>query len=256
MQSIVRRKPGFTLIELLVVIALIALIMSILLPAFSASRETARNLQCKARLRAVTTEFIFFADADGMSRRPAAGPLGENRFRIEDFQESIYKIDEYWDASSSNVMKLDSATQPLMCPSGPSMLERRASMPCSAGAIGPKRNVTVAFNKRLETRTFYFNGNPFPAAAVLTPSILHFPNVPLVLDADGAAADDAGKLPYYSAPPIQDDKLDDIYESGSFWFPSKRHMGKVNIGFVGGHVLSSSNPAAEPWSRWGYQPTP
>lgn len=247
-----RRVRGLTMLELLVVIAVIALILAILLPALSAGRETARDLKCKAGFREVATAFTFFADAGGSG----SSQLGENRFLIEDFQESIYGIDDYWDLPNTETARIDPANQPLMCPSGPYVLERRANMPCSAGAIGPAANVSVAFNKRLEKRTFYFNGNPFPAAAVLTPAILHHPNVPLLMDASGEAAAQANRTPYYTAPPIGDDKDVDIYESGSFWFPSNRHRGKLNVGFIGGHVLSSSDPTAEPWWRWGYQPEP
>lgn len=251
-----RRHLGFTLLELLVVISVIALILAILLPALSAGRETAFDLKCKTRFREVTTEFTLFADASGMGRRAGVSQLGENRFLIEEFQEAIYRIDDYWDASTTDTTPIDASEQPLMCPSGPSVLERRANLPCSAGAIGPRRNVSVGFNKRLEKRTFYFDGTPYPAAAVLTPAILQHPNVPLLIDVDGKLADDNNKLPYYTAPPIHDDKDVDIYESGNSWFPSKRHRGKLNVGFIGGHVLSSSDPVTEPWWRWSYQPEP
>ncbi len=249
-------RHAFTLIELLVVIAIIAVLLAILLPALSAGRAAARNLKCKTQLRNVATEFTFFADGNGIGPRGSGGQYGENRFLIEDFQESIYRIDEYWDAPSAGRTAMDASQQPLMCPSAPSVLDRRADLPCSSGAIGPKQNVSVAFNKRLETRTFYFNGNPYPAMALLSPAILHYPNVPLLIDVDGKAADGDGKLPYYTAPPLLDDKEVDIYESGNFWFPSRRHRGQLNVGFVGGHVLSSANPSTEPWWRWHYQPSP
>lgn len=56
-----RLRGGFTLIELLVVVAVIALLMSILLPAFSNAREQARRIVCRNNLRNIWTGVLTYA---------------------------------------------------------------------------------------------------------------------------------------------------------------------------------------------------
>lgn len=248
-----RKVPAFTIVELLVSAGIISLLAAILLPAMSAGRQAAKDLECRAQFRDVSQRFINFADDSGVGLRGESQSLG-GRFQIEDFQESVYQVDEFWVGPESERMPVHAGASPLACPASTGSLERKAGLPCSAGAIGPAKNVSTGFNKRLETRTREVRGRLFPANAYLSSKILTMPDVPLVFDVDGQLAAERDMLPIYSAPPILTDKWIDIYESGKSWFPSFRHRGRMNVAFVGGHVLSSLHPTEEPWWQWNYQP--
>lgn len=66
-----KQHRGFTLIELLVVISIIAILVALLLPALSRSKELARRTQCASNMRSWQTGFISMAiDDDGKFPHP------------------------------------------------------------------------------------------------------------------------------------------------------------------------------------------
>ena len=71
-----RPPRAFTLVELLVVIGIVALLISILMPALSAARERASRTKCLANLRTLGQAMVMYA-SDSRSWLPNANPKGD-----------------------------------------------------------------------------------------------------------------------------------------------------------------------------------
>ena len=56
------RRLGFTLVELMVTVVIITILMSLLLPAVMASRDAARGVECKSKLRQIGLAILNFSD--------------------------------------------------------------------------------------------------------------------------------------------------------------------------------------------------
>ncbi len=78
-----RKHAGFTLIELLVVISIIALLISILLPALTRSREVAQQIACASNLRQLNAGAMAYS-VDNHDTFPYqhAGPMPRGQYLI------------------------------------------------------------------------------------------------------------------------------------------------------------------------------
>lgn len=244
------RAAGFTLLELLVTVSIIAVLIATLSVSVSKVRNAGRTVMCMNNLKTVNQEFFRFADDSTHTYRGDSETTGK-LFRLEDFQEKLYRVHEFWDAGNSSEVVVDQSKLPLACPAASGTLTKRKSLPCSENAVVPLENVSTAFNMRLDRVSTIIRGWPLLQRTRLTTRILEHPDVPLAFGVDGAAAARNGVLPYYSAPSAGDSGL---YGTGKFWFPSLRHEGKINVAFIGGYVLRTADPGNSPKSNWKYQP--
>jgi prepilin-type processing-associated H-X9-DG protein/prepilin-type N-terminal cleavage/methylation domain-containing protein len=70
----VRRRGGFTLVELLVVIGIIAVLISLLLPALSKVRQQARQVECSSNLRSLAQAWQMYANQNNYFVAPGRLP--------------------------------------------------------------------------------------------------------------------------------------------------------------------------------------
>lgn len=247
-----RAVRAFSLVELLVVIGIVAVLTAVMLTAVRRVRDEAHTLQCTSNMRNIAMRFQLFATRQNAKGQGDSERLGPNRFFINDFQDMLYRLDEFWDLGPRRSGVLDRAKEITLCPTARGSLTKRDGFPCGRRALQPPEAVSVAMNMRLYRGKLKIGGSMVLAPTSLTrlrPNILDHPFVPLAMDVDAAAATAARHDPFYIAPPTT--KRNDPYASGRYWFPSDRHHGKTVVAFVGGHVLSSRSPANEAWD-WDY----
>ena len=88
------RKRGFTLIELLVVISIIAVLLSILMPALSKAKEHAKSIICSSRQHQQGVMFLTYATAfDG--KFPPHNNAGSDYVKSPGGTDMTLLLDEY-----------------------------------------------------------------------------------------------------------------------------------------------------------------
>jgi prepilin-type N-terminal cleavage/methylation domain-containing protein len=116
--------PAFTLIELLVVITVIAILISIALPAIGKARETSRRLKCLTNIKGIGSGFALYLN-DYKGILPEVNPLHGGDPGGGNDPSLLELLSAYVDAPVPRREVVDDtntpfiATDPYICPSDP-----------------------------------------------------------------------------------------------------------------------------------------
>jgi prepilin-type N-terminal cleavage/methylation domain-containing protein/prepilin-type processing-associated H-X9-DG protein len=120
MARLTRRSGGFTLVELLVVIGIIALLISILLPALGNARRQAQLVKCMSNLRTLGQAMMMYSNANGNVIMPSLVWQGAENNSNVDYWPALLISGGYLPRSSvANSMTdpVDASRSILTCPS-------------------------------------------------------------------------------------------------------------------------------------------
>lgn len=248
-----RARRAFTLIELLVSLAIVMVLLSLLLPAIRSAVSIARARKCQAGQRAVGFDFSIFADDALHGYR--GSDARANNFTLGSYIDAQYQVGDFWAWGNQDEVQIPDAEghDPMRCPdvNGPVTLIRGRQ--AFNGGVGPLENLSFGFNIRLDQVEYLDSGGRprVQRGARLGSTILERTQVPLMWDVDPILAVERGVSPVLTGPSLG---TSGAFANDRYWFPGRRHQGKVNFLFVDGHVAESANPLRELGWNWAFSP--
>jgi prepilin-type N-terminal cleavage/methylation domain-containing protein/prepilin-type processing-associated H-X9-DG protein len=223
-------RRGFTLVELLVVIGIIALLMSILLPALNKARENARGIKCASNEKQILLACIMYSN-ENHSFWPIPPDIGNDLANSDQFGDYL-GIDMNTSAAPSGVYDYQNGTlwpyisktlygreEVFDCPTDLDTFRavRWGSMQTAASYA---RNFTYSFNAQLRGTERSGNTPPMPPTGLRMGQIV-MPGQKVVLVEERYPNDGCA---YIADSNNSDDQF------------TNRHLKRGNQGFADGHV--------------------
>jgi prepilin-type N-terminal cleavage/methylation domain-containing protein/prepilin-type processing-associated H-X9-DG protein len=209
-----RRYRAFTLIELLVVIAVIAVLMSILMPALQRARESGKRAACLSNLKQLTLVWIMYADENDDRLVNGATGFSNQNMAWGDHRNELSWIDGFhpddYDAQIQDIRR--GALFPLM--------KNEGIYQCPTGRRGQALTYSIMFSMNAVCHTWVqgVKGAHVKKRTEIKPNLAQR----LVFIDEGFMTSDA-----YAA-----------YYQQATWFdnPPVRHGDGVTVSFADGHV--------------------
>lgn len=247
------RASAFTLVELLIVIGIIAILVSLLLPAVGKMREQGRQVQCMSNLRALGTAMLAYAaDNDGFLPATAqnvvdSGGVYSGKYPPNDWlfwqpnRTPSYGNQQFVHSAIAKYLNLNYASMdfslnssslaPLRCPSDDSWSPRLGTMAAGAYPFSYVMSCFIASDSSLMQKTNTYAGTQPPLCTTLI-KVTNASQKVLMYEEDDTSINDGDGQPWMGSTgtfdPNNPDKTTGV-QGGISLLSGRHEFNKVTI---------------------------
>lgn len=248
---------GFTLIELLVVISVIALLISMLLPALRGAREAASQTQCASNIRQqALAVFLYAADRNGWhpvqwgtsTEFTASNPPGSNQgFGTWPYQISTY-LEISWDGDATKRIPT-SGPATFYCPTAEAKGNVQSATPT------PRSSLSYGYNRRI-----WCTATDLPKLEQFKEPTITMLMADLWDVTNGEVISAMAKQPWNYPGTFHNTNTELGGGLGGTWGSfAFRHNSRITMSFVDGHIAqhakgTDNRPKGFRLADWSYTP--